>query len=90
VNQLLSGSSPLKEDIGSSIRLGEIERDNRAPSQPRAERIHLLNNQNMDTRVADVTIEALKDKIHEQLEILLRVYRDTTVDVNRNQSQKHS
>lgn len=43
--------------------------------------IHILNTRNMETQIADVTIETLHEKISYQLEILLRVYRDSHVDV---------
>lgn len=44
--------------------------------------IHQMNSLNMETRVTDIAIDVVKDKIVEQLTILCRVYRDTSVDVN--------
>ena len=44
--------------------------------------IHQMNSLNMETKVTEVTIDVVKDKIVDQLSILLRVYRDTTEDVN--------
>lgn len=43
--------------------------------------ISILNTRNMESQIADVTIETLHEKICYQLEILLRVYRDSHVDV---------
>lgn len=36
----------------------------------------------MEKKVTDVTLDVVKEKIVDQLSILLRVYRDTTEDVN--------
>ncbi|KAK2996116.1 hypothetical protein RJ639_024872 [Escallonia herrerae] len=36
----------------------------------------------METKITDVTIDVVKEKIVNQLELLLKVYRDTTEDVN--------
>jgi hypothetical protein len=44
--------------------------------------IHQMNSQNMETKVTDLTIDVVKEKIVDQLSILLRVYRETTEDVN--------
>lgn len=44
--------------------------------------IHQMNSLNMETKVTDVTRDVIKDKIVDQLSILLRVYRETTEDVN--------
>ena len=44
--------------------------------------IHQMNSQNMETKVTDLTINVVKEKIVDQLSILLRVYRETTEDVN--------
>lgn len=43
---------------------------------------HQMNGLNMETKVTDLAIDVVKEKIVDQLEILLRVYRETTVDVN--------
>lgn len=44
--------------------------------------IHQMNSLNMETRVTDVTKDVVKEKLVDQLSILLRVYRETTEDVN--------
>ena len=44
--------------------------------------IHQMNSQNMETKVTDLTIDVVKDKIVDQLERIFRVYRETTEDVN--------
>lgn len=44
--------------------------------------IHQMNSLNFETKVTDVTRDVIKEKIVDQLSILLRVYRDTTEDVN--------
>ena len=44
--------------------------------------IHQMNSKNMETKVTDLTIDVVKEKIVDQLSILLRVYRETTEDVN--------
>lgn len=44
--------------------------------------IHQMNFLNMETKVTALTIDVVKEKIVEQLSILLRVYTDTTEDVN--------
>lgn len=44
--------------------------------------IHQMNSQNMETKVTDLTIDVVKEKIVDQLERILRVYRETTEDVN--------
>lgn len=36
----------------------------------------------METKVTDVARDVIKEKIVDQLSILLRVYKDTTEDVN--------
>ena len=41
-----------------------------------------INSINFEEKVNDLTMGVLKEKIVSQLEILLRVYRDTTEDVN--------
>lgn len=43
---------------------------------------HQMNSLNMETRVTDLAIDVVKEKIVDQLKILYRVYRDTTEDVN--------
>ena len=44
--------------------------------------IHQMNSQNMETKVTDLTINVVKEKIVDQLSKELRVYRETTEDVN--------
>lgn len=44
--------------------------------------IHQMDSLNMETKVTDVTISVIKEKIVDQLSILLRVYRESTEDVN--------
>lgn len=46
--------------------------------------LHLMDSLNIETRVTDVTINVIKEKIIEQLSIIFRVYRDTTPDGNVN------
>lgn len=48
----------------------------------RAGQAREINSINLEDRVNDLTISALKEKIVSQLEILFRVYRDTTPDLN--------
>ncbi|KAL9426578.1 hypothetical protein AB3S75_033377 [Citrus x aurantiifolia] len=44
--------------------------------------LHQMNSLDMETKGTGVTIDVLKEKVVNQLEILLRVYRDTTRDVH--------
>lgn len=44
--------------------------------------IHKLHTLNMESQITDLTRDVLREKIVEQLSILLRVYRDTTENVN--------
>lgn len=44
--------------------------------------IHQMKSINMETKVTDVARDVIKEKIVDQLSILLRVYKDTTEDVN--------
>lgn len=44
--------------------------------------LHHLNSMNLETEVTDLAVDVLKEKIVNHLSILLRVYRDTTEDVN--------
>jgi len=44
--------------------------------------IHEINSLNMETKVTDLTISVIKERIVNKLSILLNVYRDTTGDVN--------
>ncbi|KAJ6881934.1 hypothetical protein NC651_028517 [Populus alba x Populus x berolinensis] len=44
--------------------------------------IHQMNSQNMETKVTDLTIDVVKEKMVDQLSILLRLCRETTEDVN--------
>jgi len=44
--------------------------------------IHQRNSINMETKLTDLAIDVVKEQIVNQLEILLRVYRDTTEGVN--------
>lgn len=41
-----------------------------------------MNSLNMETKVTEVTIDVVKEQIVYHLEIIFRVYRDTTEDVN--------
>ncbi|KAK7370572.1 hypothetical protein VNO78_35192 [Psophocarpus tetragonolobus] len=43
---------------------------------------HQRNSLNMETRVTDLAIDVVKDKIVDLLSILFRIYRDTTPDLN--------
>lgn len=43
---------------------------------------HQINSIHMETKVTDLAIDVVKEKIVAQLSILLRVYRETTEDVN--------
>ena len=38
--------------------------------------IHQMNSQNMETKVTDLMIDIVKEKMVDQLSILLRVYRE--------------
>lgn len=44
--------------------------------------IQTINSLNMETRITEVAVDVIKGQIIEKLEILLRVYRDTNLDVN--------
>lgn len=44
--------------------------------------IQTINSLNMETRINEIAIDVLKGQIVEKLEILLRVYSDTNLDVN--------
>lgn len=44
--------------------------------------IPTINSINMERKITHLAVDVVKEKIVDQLEILLRVYRDTTVDVN--------
>lgn len=44
--------------------------------------IHTITTLNMETQIKDLAVDVVKGKIVEKLDILLRVYRDTNVDVN--------
>lgn len=44
--------------------------------------LHQMNSLDMETKGTGVTIDVVKEKVVNQLEILLRVYRDTTGDVH--------
>ena len=46
--------------------------------------LHLMDSMNIETKVTDVTMNVIKEKIVEQLSIIFRVYRDTTPDGNVN------
>lgn len=46
------------------------------------EMIEELNLLNMDRKVTELAINVVKEKIIEELVILFRVYRETTVDVS--------
>lgn len=48
----------------------------------RAGQAREINSINLEEKVNDLTISALKEKRVSQLEILFRVYKDTTRDVN--------
>jgi hypothetical protein len=43
---------------------------------------HQMNSLNMEQKITDLAIGVIKENIVNQLEILFRVYRDTTGDVN--------
>lgn len=43
-----------------------------------------MDSMNIETKVTDVTMNVIKEKIVEQLSIIFRVYRDTTPDGNVN------
>lgn len=45
--------------------------------------IHTITSMNMETKISNLAVDVIKDKIVEKLEIIFRVYRDTTLaDVN--------
>jgi hypothetical protein len=45
--------------------------------------IHTITSMNMETKITNLAVDVVKEKIVEKLEIILRVYRDTTFeDVN--------
>jgi hypothetical protein len=41
-------------------------------------RIHRVNSRNMETEITNLAIDVLKDKIVEKLQIVSKVYKDTT------------
>lgn len=44
--------------------------------------IHQMNSINMEPKITDLAIDVVLENIVKQLEILLRVYKDTTANVN--------
>lgn len=44
--------------------------------------INTIHSINMETKVTEVTIDVVKEKIVDQLSILLKVYKDTTEGVS--------
>lgn len=44
--------------------------------------IHQKKSLNLETKISNLALDVVKEKIVDHLEILLKVYRDTTVDVN--------
>ncbi|KAL9426646.1 hypothetical protein AB3S75_033436 [Citrus x aurantiifolia] len=61
----------------SGIRIGAILVAVRADRM-----LHQMNSLDMETKGTGVTIDVVKEQVVNQLEILLRVYRDTTGDVH--------
>lgn len=44
--------------------------------------LHQMDSVNMESKISDLAIDVVKEKRIDQLSILLKVYRDTTEDVN--------
>lgn len=44
--------------------------------------IHTINSLNLETQINNLTVDVIKEMIVDQLDLIYRVYRDTTPDVN--------